>query len=120
MKRILIVDDDKVSLNIARDMLEEAGYMVQTAESALEANEHIYGPFRPDLIFMDVVMPFLSGDKKIEFLKEREASRNIPVVLISGKPKHELKEIAHRSGADGFLTKPLDKYSLVSAIKRHI
>jgi len=120
MKRILIVDDDKLSLTIARDMLEEAGYEVQSAGSALEANTHIYGPSQPDLILLDVVMPLLSGDRKIQFLKEREASKNIPVVLMSGKPRQELREIARSSGADGFLTKPLDKDSLVSAILRHI
>ena len=120
MKRILIVYDDKVSLSIARDMLRGEGYTVQTAVSALEANKYIYGPFRPDLILMDVVMPFLTGDRKIQFLRERETSRDIPVVLMSGKPKHELRDMARKSGADGFLTKPLEKESLLSALKRHL
>jgi CheY-like chemotaxis protein len=120
MKRVLIVDDDKVSLIVARDMLEEAGYEVQTSTSALEANEYIYSPRRPDLILLDVVMPLLSGDRKIQFLKERESSKNIPVILISMKSREELEDIAHRSGADGFLTKPLDRDSLLSAITQHL
>lgn len=119
-KRILVIDDDRVSLAIARDMLTEEGFLVESADSALAANPYIYGPDPPDLILLDVVMPLLSGDRKIRFLKEREASRNIPVVLMSGKPKSELMKIARDSHADGFVTKPLDKDSLVSAIARHL
>ncbi len=119
MKRILIIDDDKLNIAMTRDILEEAGYEVQAALSALEANQHIYGPHRPDLILLDVVMPLLGGDRKIQFLREREASKDIPVILISSKPRQELRDIARNCGADGYLTKPLSKNSLVSAIMRY-
>jgi CheY-like chemotaxis protein len=119
-KRILVVDDDRVSLAIARDMLSEEGFQVESADSALAANQYVYGPDPPDLILLDVVMPLLSGDRKIQFLKEREASRNIPVVLMSGKPRSELMKIARDSRADGFVTKPLERESLMAAIARHL
>ena len=119
-KRILVVDDDRVSLAIARDMLLEEGFQVESADSALAANQYVYGPNPPDLILLDVVMPLLSGDRKIQFLKEREASRNIPVVLMSGKPRSELMKIARDSRADGFVTKPLERESLMAAIARHL
>lgn len=119
MKRILIIDDDLVSLAMTGDMLREADYEVETADSALAANEHIYGPTQPDVILMDVMMPFLDGDKKVELLRKREASKNIPVILISAKPEGELEMIARNSGADGFLTKPLDRSDLVAMIRRN-
>lgn len=119
MKRVLIIDDEKVSLAMTRDMLLEAGYEVETAESALAANQYIYGPSQPDIILMDVMMPFLDGDRKIALMRKREASRNIPVILISAKPEDELEAIARKSGADGFLTKPLEKANLVAAIRRN-
>jgi len=119
MKRILIIDDEKVSLAVTGDMLREAGFEVETADSALAANAHIYGPAQPDVILMDVMMPFLDGDKKVELLRKREASKNIPVILISAKPEGELEAIARKSGADGFLTKPLDKSDLVAMIRRN-
>jgi CheY-like chemotaxis protein len=119
-KRILVVDDDRVSLAIARDMLSEEGFQVESADSALAANQYVYGPDPPDLILLDVVMPLLSGDRKIQFLKERESSRNIPVVLMSGKPRSELMKIARDSRADGFVTKPLERESLMAAIARHL
>jgi CheY-like chemotaxis protein len=119
MKRILVIDDEAVSLAMTSDMLQEAGYEVETADSALAANEHIYGSFSPDIILMDVMMPFLDGDRKISLMRKREASRNIPVILMSSKPEAELETIARNSGADAFLTKPLEKSSLVAAIRRN-
>jgi CheY-like chemotaxis protein len=119
MKRILVIDDDRVSLAVTGDMLRDAGFEVETADSALAANEYIYGPTQPDVILMDVMMPFLDGGTKVELLRKREASRSIPVILISAKPAGELEAIADKSGADGFLTKPLDRSDLVAMIRRN-
>ena len=119
MKRVLSVDDEPVSLAMARDMLLEAGYEVDTADSALAANSYIYGADKPDIIFMDVMMPFLDGDRKVDLLRRREASKDIPVILISAKPADELEAIARNSGANGFLTKPLDKSDMVATIRRN-
>ena len=119
MKRVLIVDDDPVSLEMTKDMLLEAGYEVDTADSALAANSHIYGANKPDVILMDVMMPFLDGDRKVDLLRKREASKNIPVILISAKPRDELQAIARNSGANGFLSKPLEKADLVAEVRRN-
>lgn len=117
MKRVLVIDDDNYSLSVARDMLEEMGVEVLTSTSSLEANRHIYGKQKPDLILLDVVMPFLDGGKKASLLKERESSRDIPVYLVSSKPEEELKAIAQSSGAEGFIVKPLSKAVLLPVIR---
>jgi CheY-like chemotaxis protein len=117
MKRVLVIDDDNYSLAVARDMLEELGVEVVTSTSSLEANRHIYGKEKPDLILLDVVMPFLGGEKKAALLKERESSSTIPVMLVSSKPEKELEAIARSSGADGYITKPLTKANLLPVIR---
>ena len=117
MKRVLVIDDDDYTLTVVRDMLEEMGVEVLTSTSGLEANRYIYGKQKPDLILLDVVMPFLDGGKKASLLKERETSRDIPVYLISSKPEEELKNIAKASGAEGYITKPLSKLNLLPVIK---
>jgi CheY-like chemotaxis protein len=119
-KRILVVDNDDVTLLTVKAMLEGEGYEVRAAASALEANQHIYGDETPDLILLDVMMPFLDGVKKTAFLKEREKSRDIPVLLMSSKPKRELEELAKSSGADGCITKPITPGALLAAITRHL
>jgi DNA-binding response OmpR family regulator len=101
-------------------MLEEAGYEVVTAESPLTANPHIYVDQPPNLILMDVMMPFMSGDTKIGFLREREKSRDIPVVLMSTKPVEELRKIASECGADGYIAKPFQRQDLIAALEHHL
>lgn len=115
---VLVIDDCRLTREITRDLLEEAGFKVVTAECALSANPLIDATPPPDLILMDVVLPEVSGDRKVRRLKAREVSRAIPVVLISTKPREELKQLAARSGADGFLQKPLSRALLLEEIGR--
>ena len=116
--RILIVDDCKLSLAIARDMLAKAGYDVLIAETGIEANRHIYNIPQPDLILMDVEMPLLRGDRKVQLLKCAPSTWSIPVVLVSQKPPTELAALCRASGADGFLTKPLREHELFDLLRR--
>jgi len=119
-KRILIIDNDEVTLALVQALLEGEGFEVATAFSGLGANEHIYGKNPPDLILLDVMMPFQDGIQKLEFLKERESSRSIPVILLSSKPREELEELSRSSGAQWFVVKPVDKGALLAALARHL
>jgi CheY-like chemotaxis protein len=119
-KRILIIDNDEVTLALVQALLEGEGFEVATAFSGLGANEHIYGKNPPDLILLDIMMPFQNGIQKLEFLKERESSRSIPVILLSSKPREELEELSRSSGAQGFVVKPVDKGALLAALARHL
>lgn len=118
--KILVVDDSATTLEHIRGMLEEADYEVVTADSPLTANPHIYVDEPPSLILMDVMMPFMSGDTKVGFLREREKSRDIPVVLMSTKPLKELRKIASDCGADGYITKPFRSRDLLNALELHL
>lgn len=120
MKHILVIDDDPVVLAMAQDFLEEAGYRVSVAKDAIYSNDVIYGIDPPDLILMDVMMPLMSGDKKVRALKRRERSSGIPVLLISGKQEAELQRLAVEVGADGYLAKPFNAEKLVDTIRTHL
>ena len=120
MKHILVIDDDPVVLAMSQDFLEEAGYRVSTAKDAIYSNDVIYGTDPPDLILMDVMMPLMSGDKKVRALKRRDQSSGIPVLLISGKGEGELQRLAVEVGAEGYLTKPFTYEKLVSVIRTHL
>jgi CheY-like chemotaxis protein len=120
MQRIVVIDDCRLTLAIARDILEEAGFEVFTAESGIDANAIIYGTTRPDLILLDVEMPMLRGDRKVQLLKQSARSRDIPVVLISHRPAEDLAELARACGADGYLAKPLRQASLLEHLARFL
>lgn len=118
-KRIIVIDDSPLILAMAADALEEAGHQVFATDSGIEANQFIYScEQRPDLILIDVMMPMLNGDRKVRLLKDRISSRDIPVLLMSSKSEPELEELTRSSGADGFISKPFDKQTLLQRIDR--
>jgi CheY-like chemotaxis protein len=119
-KRIVVIDDCRLTLTMARDILEGAGFEVLTAERSIDANPFIYGQSQPDLILLDVEMPLLRGDRKVQLLKQAEASRAIPVILMSHKPPQELAALAQAAGADSYLTKPLRPAALLEQIARFV
>lgn len=119
-KRIVVIDDDNFTLTVIRDMLEEAGFEVFTAQSGIGARKYIFGEPKPDLILIDVMMPILTGDKITALLKEGRISREIPVILMSTTGQDELERLAHSSGADGFIAKPLERDVLLSALERYL
>ena len=105
--RVVIIDDCQLTLAIARDILTEGGFEVVAVTSGLEANQHIFGPIPPQLLLIDVELPMLNGDQKVRLLKSRERSRQIPVILMSGKTADELAALANAAGADAWVCKPL-------------
>ena len=119
-KHIVIIDDCRVTLAMLTDMLEDAGFRVSTAEDSVYSNHLIYSSSPPDLILLDVMLPYMAGDKKAKLLKERDKSRDIPVLLISSKEEPELLQLVARSGANGFLKKPFTADTLLNTVQNHL
>ena len=119
-QRILIVDDSELVLAMARDALEEAGFIVVCAQNGLEANTFIFSSEKPDLIIMDVMLPMLDGHQKVKLLKERDFSRNIPILLLSSKSEAELQRLTSESGADGYIRKPFSSADIIAGVKNFL
>lgn len=117
-KHVLVIDDDRLILRIAGDILEGAGYRVSTAEDVLYCNNIIYGKTPPDLIIMDINLPFMTGDHKVRIMKGRATGSQIPIILFSSTGEEELQAIAAQCGADGYLTKPIDDRRLLDTVNR--
>ena len=103
-RRVLILDDSEISLEMGRFVLEERGYEVATALNLAEFQRRLEH-FRPDLLLTDHVMPEIAGSELVARLKRDLATEGIPVILFSSKPEAELKVLAQESGADGWLSK---------------
>lgn len=116
-QRILIVDDSELVLVMARDALEEAGYEVFTATNGIEANSYIFSVNKPDLIILDVMLPMLDGNKKAKLLREKEFSREIPILLLSSKGEDELRRLTVEAGADGYIRKPFTNAEIAGRIR---
>ena len=103
-KRILLLDDSTITLEMEKAVLEERGYKVAIASNLLEFQSQLDG-FQPEIILTDLMMPDISGKDIVRVLKQDFHTERIPIVLLSSKPDEELAEIAEQAGADGYLSK---------------
>lgn len=103
-RKIMIVDDSEMILEMVKCILEEAGYEVVTRDSpfgtAVAASTE-----KPDLILLDVSMPALSGDRIVEVVKDNQKLKDVKVCLFSDRSIRELNELVLSCGADGFIQK---------------
>lgn len=115
-KKILIIDDDESILDAVSLVLEEEGYIVDVMLKGDEAFDKI-AAFKPDAILLDVLMSGKDGRDICRKLKKDEATKNIPVIMISAHPS--AKEGAIAVGADAFLPKPFDTQDLLDMVKKY-
>jgi signal transduction histidine kinase/DNA-binding response OmpR family regulator len=112
-KTILVVDDDPRNLFVITAALEQAGAHVDSVLNGAKAMEYL-GKHKPDLIFMDIMMPEMDGYEAIRRIKESERLRQIPVVALTAKALRSDKEKAVEVGAEDFLAKPVDYDVLIN------
>ena len=106
-KKILVVDDSPLSIEMSKAQLEGAGYLVLTAKDGQEALD-VAREEMPDGILLDLMLPILDGHKVCRMLKFDKSFENIPVIIFSAKDSAEDKRLAEQAGADLFMVKPLD------------
>ncbi len=111
-KRVLVIDDIGIILDLVEYMLQMAGYEVVTTSNALSALAQIETT-SPDLILLDVMMPNMSGYEFIEQLRQRHYS--IPIILLTVK-EHTPEEV-QRLGIAGYLRKPFHQSDLLSKLR---
>ena len=113
----LCVDDSATVRKIIEMALNEAGHMSVEAENGKVALEKLVVA-KPDCIILDINMPVMGG---IEFLAEKNKiaeAASIPVIVLTTQDEEALRTEAMGLGANGFLAKPFDKATLLSAISR--
>jgi CheY-like chemotaxis protein len=114
---ILIVDDDPVTQRVLQHYLERVEYRTLTASNGREAVE-LAARERPQLIILDVMMPEVGGLTALRQLKELEATKDIPVIIVTVQAAPLTQLEAESSGAGSFITKPFSPAQLLSEIRR--
>ena len=114
--KILIVDDNEITLKLIKRYLEGSDFDVVTATDGEQCLE-IVAKNEPDIILLDVMMPKLDGYETIKTLKTNEATKDIPVIIVTAlnDVTNQVKSIA--SGADDFISKPIEEKLLVAKIR---
>lgn len=116
-KRILLVDDTNLFLEMEKGFLERSGCQVLTAQSGTEGLEKIRSEV-PDLVLLDLEMPDMTGDKVCELAKKDERLKKIPIVMLSSRSDKEAIEKCQKAGCDHYLTKPINQRELLDETAR--
>jgi two-component system alkaline phosphatase synthesis response regulator PhoP/two-component system response regulator VicR len=116
-KKILAVDDEKHIVRLVQVNLERQGYEVVTANDGREALEKVESE-RPDLVVLDVMMPYMDGFEVLQNLRRNPSTRDIPVIMLTAKAQDADVFRGWQSGVDCYLTKPFNPMELISFVKR--
>jgi adenylate cyclase len=112
---ILVVDDDPVIQKLLLVNFEMEGYRVLTASDGVEGLETVGGE-SPDLVLLDVMMPRMDGLEVVRHLKADQATKGIPVILLSAKAQATDISVGLDAGADDYVTKPFDPQELLDKV----
>lgn len=113
---VLLVDDNAQNLELLQAYLDDLECPIQTARDGIEAAQLIEAS-PPDIILLDVMMPRMSGFQLCAKLKSSPATRDIPVIMVTALNEVGDVERAVESGADDFLTKPVNKLELLTRVR---
>jgi CheY-like chemotaxis protein len=113
-KRVLLVDDDVRNIFATTALLEMLSMEVEVAKNGKEALEKFDDTF--DLILLDLMMPEVDGYQVLEELKGKRKIKT-PIIVLTAKALKGEDERVRKMGADGFLTKPLEKQKLIKVLR---
>ena len=115
-KTILIVDDEKMIINLLTHNLEKEGYNVIEAKDGLEAID-IAQEKKPDLILLDIMLPKLDG---LSVCKRIRNIMNVPIIMVTAKDEELDKILGLELGADDYITKPFSVRELLARVKANL
>ena len=123
-RRILLVDDNEMNREITEDMLEDNGFVVETAEDGAAAVDAVSkaAPGYFDCVLMDIQMPKVDGleaARKIRALPNRVRA-NVPIIAMTANAFEEDRRKSFDAGMDAHLSKPIDAMKLIQVIVRYL
>ena len=117
--RVMVIDDSKTIRRTAETLLSKAGCDVTTATDGFDALAKI-ADTQPAIIFVDIMMPRLDGYQTCALIKNNQAFKQTPVIMLSSKDGLFDRAKRRIVGSDQYLTKPFSKDELLSAIRDHV
>ncbi len=119
MAKILAIEDDPTFLDLLRVHLSTAGHTVRTAQDAEIGLRSIIAE-TPDIVILDMQVPYLDGFELLEALRRDPATRDVPVIVITGRGDDETYARAKQMGVADYFTKPIQRDQLIAAVEKHL
>lgn len=117
--KVMVIDDSNTIRRTAETLLKKAGCDVLTADNGFEALP-VISAHRPDILFIDIMMPRLDGYQTCALVKNNPKFREIPVIMLSSKDGLFDRAKGRVVGAEQYLTKPFTRDDLLGAIRKHL
>lgn len=115
-KRLLVVEDDRLSLKVLRQLLAARGYDVLQASGGWDAISRARHE-QPDLIVMDLRLPDISGLDATRLLKKNDQTKNIPIIAVTAFVTPSFEATAFENGCDAYIAKPINIESLLQTVE---
>src|SRR6266566_9280131 len=115
-KRILIVEDNQIDVRLLKDILEARGYDTLQTGDGLEAIELAVADL-PDLILMDIQLPYMSGLEVTRRLRRDDRSRRIPIIAVTAFAMGWHEREALDSGCDAYISKPIAIFGFLRTVE---
>ncbi len=115
--KVLVIDDSATIVALMSRMLKQNEYEVLEAEDAEKGLEIAYRD-NPAIIFLDIVLPGMSGFTALRHLRQDPRTKNIPIIMISGNEQATEQFYVQRIGADDFMKKPFSRAELFTRIQK--
>ncbi len=119
LAKVMVIDDSNTIRMTAETILKNEGYEVYTATNGFEAMSVITDT-RPDIIFVDIMMPRLDGYQTCKLIKNNSYFRNTPVIMLSSKDSLFDRARGRVAGSEQHINKPFTKSELLEAINRYV
>lgn len=116
-EHILIVDDSKTVRNLVAFIMKREGYKVTMAEDGMDGLEKLFSAEKIDLIISDVNMPRMDGFTFIKHVREQEAYKDLPIMVLSTEGKPQDIDKGMSLGANLYMVKPAQPEKMVQNIK---
>jgi CheY-like chemotaxis protein len=113
---ILLVEDDPVGLKVIENILQNAGYVTHCAQDGRLCLQKVID-LLPDLILMDVVMPYMDGIEACRRLKSDERFRRIPIIFVTGYTDETTLQAAFNAGGKDYVHKPVSRVELLARVR---
>lgn len=115
--RLMVAEDDVDMAYVLEFLLSREGFRVDLVSDGRDAVRRVESEPAPDVVLLDVMMPFVSGFQVLRAIREEPSWRGVPVVMVSGKGSEQDVVNALTAGADDYLTKPFRPRELVARVR---
>ncbi|HEX8255087.1 MAG TPA: response regulator [Thermoanaerobaculia bacterium] len=122
-RKILVVEDNDMNMQLVEFLLEEGGYSIIKAtsgEEALALTQNGAGDTPPDLILMDIHLPGMDGLSVVRAMKADSRTARIPILALTAHAMRGDKDRFLEAGCDGYISKPIDVKTFIASIERYL